>query len=98
MRTWREPAPEVEESRRRFETANDRFQRHYLALTAIGLLVATGLHFGLFALNPRMLVQAIESAGTESRRPDPSSRSQDPAASQVDRASGHPTRIGGTRR
>ena len=63
MRTWRNPAPEVEESRRHFETANDRFQRHYFPLTAIGLLIATGVHFGMFALNPRMLVQAIESTG-----------------------------------
>jgi protein TonB len=63
MRTWRDPAPKQEETRQRFETANDRFQRHYLALTAIGLLAATGAHIGLFALNPRMLVQAMELPG-----------------------------------
>jgi len=65
MKNWRIRPRDREETGDPFETANDRFQRRYRYLTAVSLLIATSVHFGVFALNPRMVVQAIESAGEE---------------------------------
>ncbi len=61
MRDRRELVRESKKTRLQFEAANDRFRREYQSLTAVGILIATGVHFGLFAVNPRMSVHAMES-------------------------------------
>jgi protein TonB len=53
------------ELRRRFETANDRFERGSRSTTALCILIATAIHFGLFAANPRLQVADIDIAGEE---------------------------------
>ena len=63
MRNWRIRPPDREDAGQPFETANDRFHRRYRYLTASSLLIATTAHFGVFALNPRMVVPATEPAG-----------------------------------
>ncbi len=65
MQNWRIRSRDREEAGDPYETANDRFQRRYRYLTAVSLLIATSLHFGVFALNPRMVVRAMESTGEE---------------------------------
>ena len=65
MKNWRSRPCQREESHDPFETANDRFQRRNRSLIASCLLIATSVHFGVFALNPRMVVQAMESSGEE---------------------------------
>lgn len=65
MRNRRELAREEKKTRLQFEAANDRFQRGYWNLTAVCVLIATGVHLGMFAVNPRMSVHAMESAGEE---------------------------------
>ena len=63
MRNSRIRPPDREDAGQPFETANDRFHRRYRYLTASSLLIATTVHFGVFALNPRMVVPATEPAG-----------------------------------
>jgi hypothetical protein len=55
----------AEEVRHHFETANGRFQSRYAGATAVGILVATAIHFGLFALNPRLQISRIEADPVE---------------------------------
>ncbi len=65
MRNRRELAREAKKTRLQFEAAIDRFRREYQSLTAVGILIATGVHFGLFAFNPQMSIIAMESGGEE---------------------------------
>ena len=60
-----EPLRAEEESRRQFETANRRFQNRYLGSMAVCILIATAIHFGLFALNPRLHIAEIEASQLE---------------------------------
>ena len=64
MKNWRAGRHE-KKTRKQLESANDRFQRRSCYLTATCVLIATGVHFSLFELNPRMQVRAMESAGEE---------------------------------
>ena len=59
MKNWRSRPRHNEKSHDPFETANDRFQRRNRYLIASCLLIATSVHFSVFALNPRMVVQAM---------------------------------------
>ena len=65
MRNRRELARDAKKIRKQYETANDRFQRHYGSLTAACILVATGVHFSLFELSPRMQIGDMGTAGEE---------------------------------
>lgn len=65
MKTRRELVRIERRSRSRFESANARFQRGYRGTTALGILVATGIHFGVFAANPQLQVTGIEGGGDE---------------------------------
>ena len=65
MKNRRELAREDRKSRQLLETANDRFQRRYHNLTAVCILIATGVHFSLFELNPRMQINSMETTGEE---------------------------------
>lgn len=65
MKTSRELARIERESRKQFETANDRFERGYGITTTWCILTATALHFAVFAANPRLQVAGIDVAGEE---------------------------------
>ncbi len=65
MRNRRELTREEKKTRKQLETANDRFQRHNRDLTVTCLLIATGVHFSLFELNPRMQIGDMETTGEE---------------------------------
>ena len=65
MKNWRERARDEKKVQEQFETANERFHRRSRCLTGACLLIATIVHFGLFELNPKMYVTAMESVGEE---------------------------------
>ena len=65
MRNRRELTREEKKTRKQLETANDRFHRRNRDLTVTCLLIATGVHFSLFELNPRMQIGDMETAGEE---------------------------------
>ncbi len=65
MKNRRELAREEKKSRQQLETANDRFQRRNRDLSVACILIATGMHFSLFQLNPRMQIGNMETTGEE---------------------------------
>jgi protein TonB len=65
MKEHRRLARSERRARKLFETANERFQRRYGMTTSLFILVATGVHFGVFALNPCLEVAGIENGGEE---------------------------------
>jgi TonB family protein len=65
MRDSRELVRIERRNRKQFETANARFERRYGGTTALCILIATGIHFAVFSMNPRLQVAGIETAGEE---------------------------------
>lgn len=65
MREQKRLARSELKARHLFETANERFQRRYSTVTALFIVLATGVHFGVFALNPRLKVVHLESTGDQ---------------------------------